>query len=63
VIDGEAIVLRPDNSFDFAALRSKDGQGEAVLVAYDLMQVDAEDVRGEGLEARRKRLARLLSGP
>ena len=61
VIDGEAIVLRPDNSFDFAALRSREGQGEAILIAYDLMQLDAEDVRGEGLEARRKRLARLLS--
>ena len=38
VLDGEAIVLRTDNSFDFEALRSRQGQAEAILVAYDIMQ-------------------------
>jgi hypothetical protein len=36
VIDGEAVILRPDNSFDFQALRSRQGQAEAILVAYDV---------------------------
>src|SRR5947209_13292273 len=40
LIDGEAIVLRADNSFDFEALRSRQGQAGAILVAYDVMEVD-----------------------
>ena len=33
----------------------------AILVAYDVMEVDGKDVRPEPLEERRKRLAKLLS--
>jgi|tagenome__1003787_1003787.scaffolds.fasta_scaffold20639999_1 bifunctional non-homologous end joining protein LigD len=61
VLDGEAIVLRSDNSSDFEALKSRRGQAEAVLVAYDIMEIDGQDVRPEPLEERRKRLAKLLS--
>jgi hypothetical protein len=60
VLDGEAILLRPDHSFNFEALRSRQGQAEAILVAYDL-EMDGQDVRPEALEERRKRLAKLLS--
>ena len=35
VIDGEAIVLRSDSTSDFDALRSRQGQAEPVLVAYE----------------------------
>jgi ATP-dependent DNA ligase len=41
----EAIVLRPNNTSDFEALRSRRGQAEAILVAYDIMEVDGQDVR------------------
>src|SRR3954453_23430772 len=61
VLDGEALVLRPDNSSDFEALRSRHGQAEAILVAYDIMEADGQDLRPEPLEERRKRLAKLLS--
>ena len=61
VLDGEAVVLRPDQTSDFEALRSPHGQAAAVLVAYDLMEVDGHDVRPESLEERRTRLAMLLS--
>jgi bifunctional non-homologous end joining protein LigD len=61
VNDGEAVVLRPDNLSDFEALRSRQGQVEAILVAYDVMEIDGQDVRPEALEERRNRLARLLS--
>jgi bifunctional non-homologous end joining protein LigD len=61
VLDGEAIVLRADNTSDFEALRSRQGQAEAILVAYDIMEADGQDVRAEPLEERRKRLAKLLS--
>jgi ATP-dependent DNA ligase len=58
VLDGEAVVMRPDNSFDFEALRSRQGQAEAILVAYDIIEADDQDVRPEPLEERRKRLAK-----
>ena len=54
VLDGEAIVLRPDNTSDFVALRSRQGQAAAILVAYDVMEVEGQDVRQEPLEERRK---------
>ena len=47
VLDGEAVVLRPDQTSDFEALRSPHGQAAAVLVVYDLMEVDGHDVRAE----------------
>ena len=53
--------MRPDNTSDFEALRSRQGQAEAILVAYDIMEVDRQDVRPEPPEERRKRLSKLLS--
>src|SRR3954452_1373839 len=38
VLDGEAIVMRSADRCDFEALRSRQGQAEAILVAYDLME-------------------------
>jgi bifunctional non-homologous end joining protein LigD len=61
VLDGEAILLRPDNTSDFEGLRSRQGQAEAILVAYDIMEADGQDVGPEPLEERRKRVAKLLS--
>jgi bifunctional non-homologous end joining protein LigD len=61
VLDCEAIILRPDNTSDFEALRSRQGQAEAILVAYDIMEMDGQDIRPEPLEERRTRLARPLS--
>ena len=40
VLDGEAILLRSDNTSDFDGVRSRHGQAEAILVAYDVMEVD-----------------------
>jgi bifunctional non-homologous end joining protein LigD len=61
VIGGEAVLMRSENTFDFEGLRSRRGQAEAILVAYDIMEVDGQDVRPEVLDERRKRLSRLLS--
>jgi bifunctional non-homologous end joining protein LigD len=47
VLDGESIVLRPDNTSDFEALRSRQGHAEAILIAYDIMETDGPDVRPE----------------
>ena len=45
VLDGEAIVMRSAHRCDFEALRSRQGQAGAILVAYDIMEVDGRDVR------------------
>jgi hypothetical protein len=29
--------------FEFEALRSREGQAEAILVAYDVMELDGQD--------------------
>jgi bifunctional non-homologous end joining protein LigD len=60
VLDGEAVLMRPDNTFHFDGLRSRQGQAEAILIAYDVMELDEQDVRQEALEERRRRLAKLL---
>jgi len=36
-------VMRPDSSFDFEGLRSRQGQAEAIIVAYDIMEADGRD--------------------
>jgi bifunctional non-homologous end joining protein LigD len=61
VLDGEAILLRSDNTSNFDGLRSRQRQAEAILVAYDIMELDGEDMRPEPLEECRKRLTKLLS--
>jgi len=61
VIDGGAVLLRSDNTFDFEGLRSRHGQAGAILVAYDVMELDGQDMRPEALQERRKRLSKLLS--
>ena len=61
VLDGEAIVMRSADRCDFEALRSRQGQAEAILVTYDVTQVEGADLRSEPLEKRRKHLTRLLA--
>ena len=64
VIDGEAIVIGEDGLSDFftlhAALARKSAP-RAVLVAFDLMHLDGEDMRGRALEDRRAILAGVIS--
>jgi bifunctional non-homologous end joining protein LigD len=62
LIDGEAVVFRPDGRSDFGALRTKAGGAEACLVAFDLLTLNGEDLRQRPLEERRDRLARLICG-
>jgi bifunctional non-homologous end joining protein LigD len=64
VIDGEAIVIGEDGLSDFfmlhAALARKSAP-RAALVAFDLMHLDGEDMRGRVLEDRRAILADVIS--
>lgn len=59
-LDGEAVSAGPDGRPDFHALRSQEGQFGAVLVAFDVLQLDGRDLRDLALEERRAALGGLL---
>jgi bifunctional non-homologous end joining protein LigD len=61
-LDGEAVVCGPDGVAIFDALHRRGTVTEAMLYAFDLLELDGEDLRGLPLSDRKKRLARLLSG-
>jgi ATP-dependent DNA ligase len=61
LIDGEAVVCRPDGLSDFDALRFGRRAHEATLVAFDLIELQADDLRDEPLERRKQRLAKMLA--
>jgi DNA ligase-1 len=72
VIDGEIVIWRDEHAAPFNALQKRLGrktpskalmtQAPAALIAYDLLEVDARDVRMQPLAERRQRLEGLLAG-
>jgi bifunctional non-homologous end joining protein LigD len=60
-LDGEAVVCGPDGVAIFDALH-RGTVTEAMLYAFDLLELDGEDIRGLPLIDRKMRLARLLGG-
>ena len=62
VVDGEAVVVDERGLSVFDALRYRLGDHAAVLCAFDLIELDGEDTRGERLENRKRALADLLRG-
>ena len=61
LIDGEAVVFRPDGSSDFRALLTKRGAERASYVAFDLLLLDGADIRQNRIEERRKALKQLVA--
>ena len=61
-LDGEAVVCGPDGVAIFDALHRRGTVTEAMLYAFDLLELDGEDLRALPLVDRKKRLARLLGG-
>ncbi len=61
LLDGEAVVFRPDGHSNFEALRTKYGAARASFVAFDLLQIDGEDLRKHTLEVRRAKLEPLVA--
>jgi bifunctional non-homologous end joining protein LigD len=59
-LDGEAVVCGPDGIAIFNALHRRGTVSEAMLYAFDLLELDGEDLRALPLGDRKKRLARLL---
>jgi ATP-dependent DNA ligase len=61
-LDGEAVVCGPDGVAVFDALHRGGTVTEAMLYAFDLLELDSEDLRAWPLSDRKKRLAKLLGG-
>jgi bifunctional non-homologous end joining protein LigD len=61
MLDGEAVVLRADGYSDFDALRTRAGANRAVLVAFDLLQLEETDFRKLPLEHRRECLRDIVA--
>jgi bifunctional non-homologous end joining protein LigD len=62
LIDGEAVVRRPDGLTDFNALRSRRRAHEVVMFAFDLIELKGEDLRDKPLLDRKRLLAKILTG-
>jgi bifunctional non-homologous end joining protein LigD len=61
VIDGEAIIRGVDGYSDFNALHSGRHNSEVELIAFDVLVMDDDDLRGLPLSMRKANLQRLLS--
>jgi bifunctional non-homologous end joining protein LigD len=62
VLDGEAVIFHRDGHSDFEALRNREASSGAVLIAFDVLEVDGFDFRSQPLERRRAMLSELLAG-
>jgi bifunctional non-homologous end joining protein LigD len=63
LIDGEAIVTNGDGLAVFDLIRHKRHSDAAVLIAFDLIELDGEDLPRSPIEYRKRKLARLVRGP
>jgi ATP-dependent DNA ligase len=60
-MDGEAVVVGADGVAVFEALHRRHKASDAILYAFDLLELDGEDLRPLPLGARKAKLARLLA--
>jgi bifunctional non-homologous end joining protein LigD len=56
-MDGEIVCVGEDGIADFARLHSRCFDGEAIFYAFDLMEIDGEDMKAVPLIERKARLA------
>jgi len=64
VLDGEGVICATDGRSDFDRMRacfSRHGAPEAILYAFDLLELDGQDLRPKPWAARRDALVRLLA--
>jgi bifunctional non-homologous end joining protein LigD len=61
LMDGEAVACDGDGMPSFDRLRYRRGDGTVFLWAFDLIQLNGEDLRREPLEVRKATLASLLA--
>jgi bifunctional non-homologous end joining protein LigD len=62
LIDGEAVACDENGLAVFARLRRKPSGKHVFLYAFDLLELDGQDLRREPLETRKTTLASLLRG-
>jgi bifunctional non-homologous end joining protein LigD len=62
LIDGEAIVCDLNGLAVFDLIRGRQPSAAAVLCAFDLLELDGEDLRREPIETRKSTLRSLLRG-
>jgi ATP-dependent DNA ligase len=63
IIDGEGVICGPDGLTDFDRMRAvfgRKGSPDVFLYAFDVLELDGRDLRGERWEARRELLTQLL---
>ena len=60
LIDGEAVCCNERGVASFDKLRHRSHDPEVFLVAFDLLELDGNDLRREPLEVRKQTLASLL---
>ena len=63
LIDGEAIVTNDDGLADFELIRRHRHGGRAVLCAFDLIELEGEDLRRSPIEYRKQKLLLLVRAP
>ncbi len=63
LIEGEAIACDDDGLAVFELIRRSRNHASAILCAFDLLEIDGEDLRRVPIEHRKHRLARLLRSP
>ena len=63
LIDGEAIVTNDRGLAVFDLIRHKRHGDDAVLIAFDLIELDGEDLRRTPIEHRKRILAKLVRRP
>ena len=62
LIDGEAIVTDRNGLAVFDLIRGRQPSEAAVLCAFDLLELDGEDLRREPIETRKSTMKSLLRG-
>jgi bifunctional non-homologous end joining protein LigD len=62
LIDGEAVACNDQGLAVFDRLRYRRADGSVFLYAFDLLELDGQDLRREPLETRKATLASLLRG-
>ena len=63
LLDGEAIVTDAKGLAVFDLIRRQRHSSEAMLIGFDLIELDGEDLRGSTIEHRKRKLAKLVRGP
>jgi ATP-dependent DNA ligase len=63
LLDGEAIVTNERGLAVFDLIRHQRRGEDAVLLAFDLLELDGEDLRRTPIEQRKRQLAKLVRRP